>query len=290
MIHGRAWNSVVNPPMMPPRSVSGGLAVQCWWRWLGSMGIYQTQWSAKRLCEIANTIKGKRRDVISKSSFGDLLHISPFVLPPGALVDFIVMRIDTKKHLLKLDGHRKIHFTRDMVKKIFNVPSGIKSLEFGKRGKANFNDVYLDGERVPIPTTIVVLSNVDGDYAETIDRSWRGGGATELNEKGGVGASATQILDVSDKSHTQSKLQRGVVEGAQGPSKGDMDGSDGTRGNVHGGVVEGAQGPSKGDMDGSDGTRGNVHEPPPDNMEGGDDVCGSLGEWLHLLPTFEELE
>lgn len=49
-----------------------------------SMGIYQTRWSAKRLREIANAIKGKKRDVISKSSFGDLLHISPLVPPPEA--------------------------------------------------------------------------------------------------------------------------------------------------------------------------------------------------------------
>ncbi|KAI4966441.1 hypothetical protein ZWY2020_040846 [Hordeum vulgare] len=67
------------------------------------MGIYITRWSAKRLREIANTVKEKKRDVISKSSFGDLLHISPLPPPPEELVDFIVMRIDTKKRLLKFD-------------------------------------------------------------------------------------------------------------------------------------------------------------------------------------------
>lgn len=66
-----------------------------------NLGIYQTRWLAKQLREIANAIKGKKRDVISKSSFRDLLHISPLVSPLEALVDFIVMKIDTKKRLLK---------------------------------------------------------------------------------------------------------------------------------------------------------------------------------------------
>ncbi|KAE8814020.1 hypothetical protein D1007_08658 [Hordeum vulgare] len=137
-----------------------------------SMGIYITRWSAKRLREIANTVKGKKRDVISKSSFGDLLHISPLPPPPKALVDFIVMRIDTKKRLLKLTDRKKISLTRDLVKKIFNVPSGSRPLEFGKRGKADFREIYLEGERAPIPTTVSVLSNADDDDEDTIDRTW----------------------------------------------------------------------------------------------------------------------
>ncbi|KAI4964500.1 hypothetical protein ZWY2020_005647 [Hordeum vulgare] len=125
------------------------------------MGIYITRWSAKRLREIANTVKEKKRDVISKSSFGDLLHISPLPPPPEALVDFIVMRIDTKKRLLKLSDHKKIQLTRDMVKKLFNVPSGSKPLEFGKRGKADFREIYLEGERAPIPTTVIYMDHID---------------------------------------------------------------------------------------------------------------------------------
>ncbi|KAE8766436.1 hypothetical protein D1007_62339 [Hordeum vulgare] len=137
-----------------------------------AMGIYTTRWSAKRLHEIANTVKEKKRYVISKSSFGDLLHISPLPPPPEALVDFVVMRIDTKKRLLKLSDHKKIQLTRDMVKKLFNVPSESKPLEFGKRGKADFREIYLEGERAPIPTTVSVLSNADDDDEDTINRTW----------------------------------------------------------------------------------------------------------------------
>lgn len=42
--------------------------------------------------------------------------------------------------------------------------------------------------------------------------------------------------------------------------------------------------------EGTNGSAEHVHEPPPSNTDGGDDVCGSLEEWLHALPTFEELE
>ncbi|KAI4966332.1 hypothetical protein ZWY2020_041233 [Hordeum vulgare] len=70
---------------------------------------------------------------------------------------------------LVLTDRKKIHLTRYMVKKIFNLPSGNKPLEFNKRGKTDFREVYLDGERAPIPTTIVVLSNASDDDEEIID-------------------------------------------------------------------------------------------------------------------------
>ena len=58
-----------------------------------------------------------------------------------------------------------------MVKKIFNVPSGSRPIEFGKRGKADFREVYLGGgDRAPIATAVSVLSKADDD--DTIERSW----------------------------------------------------------------------------------------------------------------------
>ncbi|KAE8802767.1 hypothetical protein D1007_21601 [Hordeum vulgare] len=105
-----------------------------------------------------------------ESSDGESLQFRQLDLE--ALVDFIVMRIDTKKRLLKLNDHKKIPLTRDMVKKVFNVPSGSKPLEFDKRGKADFREIYLEGERAPIPAIVYVLSNVDDDDEDTINRTW----------------------------------------------------------------------------------------------------------------------
>uniref|UniRef100_A0A8I6XPW0 Ubiquitin-like protease family profile domain-containing protein n=1 Tax=Hordeum vulgare subsp. vulgare TaxID=112509 RepID=A0A8I6XPW0_HORVV len=54
--------------------------------------------------------------------------------------------------------------------------------------------------------------------------------------------------------------------------------------------ADGAEQPTEGDTNEADGRVRNVHEPPPKNMEGGDDVCGSLEDWQHPLPTFEDSE
>ncbi|KAI4983966.1 hypothetical protein ZWY2020_040756 [Hordeum vulgare] len=54
--------------------------------------------------------------------------------------------------------------------------------------------------------------------------------------------------------------------------------------------ADGAQEPTKGGRSDADGTTRDVDEPPLKNTESGDDVCGSLEDWLHPLPTFGELE
>ncbi|KAI5019148.1 hypothetical protein ZWY2020_044036 [Hordeum vulgare] len=352
-----------------------------------SMGIYITRWSAKRLREIANTVKEKKRDVISKSSFGDLLHISPLPPPPEELVDFIVMRIDTKKRLLKLSDHKKIQFTRDMVKKLFNVPSGSKPLEFGKRGKADFREIYLKGERAPIPTTVSVLSNVDDDDEDTINRTWillclslvlapgtgnmvpleylhtlqdmsvvhefewdehilldamkevkkyqdkRNEGKLKFHIGGCLpmlpviymdhidiprGCIVDHVIDYSlpracfvkeldftaviavdtiedgfgkrpfssTSPYATTKFLSYIEQLAKLPNKASMSATE-----IPDMVgADGVQQPTEGATNKADGTTRNVHEPPPKNTEGGDDVCGSLEDWLHPLPAFDELE
>ncbi|KAE8812747.1 hypothetical protein D1007_10072 [Hordeum vulgare] len=352
-----------------------------------SMGIYITRWSAKRLREIANTVKGKKRDVISKSSFGDLLHISPLPPPPEALVDFIVLRIDTKKRLLKLTDRKKIPLTRDLVKKIFNVPCGSKPLEFGKRGKVDFREIYLEGERAPIPTTVSVLSNADDDDEDTIDRTWillclslvlaPGTGNMvpleylhSLQDMSVVHEFEWDENILLDAMREIKKYQDKRNEGKLKFHIGGclpmlpiiyMDHIDIPRGCIVDHNIEyslpracfvkefdftaviavdtmedgfgkrpfssttlyattkflsyieklaelpniasvsateipvnrdadGAQQPTEGGTNEADGRARNVHEPPPKNTKGGDDVCGSLEDWLHPLPTFEDSE
>ncbi|KAI4968009.1 hypothetical protein ZWY2020_002844 [Hordeum vulgare] len=352
-----------------------------------SMGIYITRWSAKRLREIANTVKGKKRDVVSKSSFGDLLHISPLPPPPEALVDFIVMRIDTKKRLLKLTDRKKISLTRDLVKKIFNVPSGSRPLEFGKRGKSDFREIYLEGERAPIPTTVSVLSNADDDDEDTIDRTWillclslvlapgtgnmvpleylhslqdmsvvhefewdehilldamrevkkyqdkRNEGKLKFHIGGCLpmlpviymdhidiprGCIVDHSIDYSlpracfvkeldftaviavdtmedgfgkrpfssTTPYATTKFLSYIEQVAELPNIASVSATE----NPVNRDADGAEQPTEGGTNEADGRARNVHEPPPKNMEGGDDVCGSLEDWLHPLPTFEDSE
>src|SRR4051812_23037663 len=63
--------------------------------------IYQTRWSAKRLRDYANSLNDEKRAILSESSFGDMMYISPFAAPPKELVDFVAMRIDTEKRKFK---------------------------------------------------------------------------------------------------------------------------------------------------------------------------------------------
>ena len=72
----------------------------------------------------------------------------------------------------RINDHKEIHFSRDMVTKIFNVRHGSRLVEFGKRGKTVFCDIYLDGERASIATTLVVISKADDNVEDTIERSW----------------------------------------------------------------------------------------------------------------------
>ncbi|KAI4985456.1 hypothetical protein ZWY2020_018086 [Hordeum vulgare] len=261
-----------------------------------SMGIYITRWSAKRLREIANTVKEKKRDVISKSSFGDLLHISPLPPPPEELVDFIVMRIDTKKRLLKLSDHKKIQFTRDMVKKLFNMPSGSKPLEFGKRGKADFREIYLEGERAPIPTTVIYMDHIDIPRGCIVDHviDYSLPRACFVKELDFTAVIAVDTIEdgfgkrpfSSTSPYATTKFLSYIEQLAKLPNKASMSATEIL--DMVG--ADGVQQPTEGATNKADGTTRNVHEPPPKNTEGGDDVCGSLEDWLHPLPAFDELE
>ncbi|KAE8814980.1 Cytokinin-O-glucosyltransferase 2 [Hordeum vulgare] len=297
------------------------------------------------------------------------------------------MRIDTKKRLLKLTDRKKISLTRDLVNKIFNVPSGSTPLEFGKRGKADFREIYLEGERAPIPTIVYVLSNVDDDDEDNIDRTWillclslvlapgtgnmvpleylhslqdmsvvhefewdehilldamrevkkyqdkRNEGKLKFHIGGCLpmlpviymdhidiprGCIVDHSIDYSlpracfvkeldftaviavdtmedgfekrpfssTTPYATTKFLSYIEQVAQLPNIASVSATE-TPVNRD---ADGAQQPIEGDTNEADGRARNVHEPPPKNMEGGDDVCGSLEDWLHPLPTFEDSE
>ncbi|KAE8818912.1 Cytokinin-O-glucosyltransferase 2 [Hordeum vulgare] len=297
------------------------------------------------------------------------------------------MRIDTKKRLLKLTDRKKISLTRDLVKKIFNVPSGSRPLEFGKRGKSDFREIYLEGERAPIPTTVSVLSNADDDDEDTIDRTWillclslvlapgtgnmvpleylhslqdmsvvhefewdehilldamrevkkyqdkRNEGKLKFHIGGCLpmlpviymdhidiprGCIVDHSIDYSlpracfvkeldftaviavdtmedgfgkrpfssTTPYATTKFLSYIEQVAQLPNIASVSATE----NPVNRDADGAEQPTEGDTNEADGRARNVHEPPPKNMEGGDDVCGSLEDWLHPLPTFEDSE
>ncbi|KAI4989079.1 hypothetical protein ZWY2020_036396 [Hordeum vulgare] len=222
-----------------------------------AMGIYITQWSAKRLREIANTVKGKKRDVISKSSFGDLLHISPLPPPPEALVDFIVMRIDTKKRLLKLTDRKKIPPTRDLVIYMghVDIPRGSivdHSIDYSLPRACFVKELDF--------TVVIAIDSMEDGFGKRPFSSTTPYATTKFLS---YIEQLAQLPNIASVSATEIPVNRDA---------------------------DGAQQPIEGATNEADGRARNVHEPPPKNTEGGDDVCGSLEDWLHPLPTFEDSE
>jgi len=86
----------------------------------------------------------------------------------------------------------------------------------------------------------------------------------KISDQGGAVGGATHTSDVPESPHMQA--------------------------NVHVGADAGSQSPPHAAAGGTNGSAERVHEPPLANTESGDDVCSSLEEWLHALPTIEELE
>ncbi|XP_044424816.1 uncharacterized protein [Triticum aestivum] len=137
-----------------------------------SDGSFSTRFSAPRLREVAdNELNDKKRALLEKSSFGSLMKISPFYVPLE-LIDWVVMKIDTQRSLF---SHKKktILFTRDMVHKIFNVPSGPRAVELLKRNeRCELRDIYRIGTRAPMKKSISVIKEAADDDAITLERTW----------------------------------------------------------------------------------------------------------------------
>lgn len=134
-------------------------------------GSFSTRFSASRLRQVADSQSNKKKAVISKCSFGSLLNIGSFSVP-AELLDWVVMKIDTK---LGVFSHKKksILFTRDIVQKKFNVPSGSRPVELLRRNEPQvLHETYRVGSRAPMKHTIGVLKDEEDDDVVTIERSW----------------------------------------------------------------------------------------------------------------------
>ena len=78
-------------------------------------GSFSTHFSPTRLRQVADSQSKKKKEVISKCSFGSLLNINSFSVPAD-LLDWVVIKIDPE---MALFSHKKksILFTKDMVRK-----------------------------------------------------------------------------------------------------------------------------------------------------------------------------
>ncbi|KAI4982569.1 hypothetical protein ZWY2020_023061 [Hordeum vulgare] len=122
----------------------------------------------KRFCEIAKSkLNPAKRKYIDETGFGDLKSISSFTVLHD-LMEWLAMNIDTGKHELRRNENKAIVFTRDMVRKVFNIPSGNRPIELYKRHEqCDLRSIYHKNGRAPIAHTVDVLYKARNDDGDT---------------------------------------------------------------------------------------------------------------------------
>ncbi|KAI5002232.1 hypothetical protein ZWY2020_026882 [Hordeum vulgare] len=79
---------------------------------------------------------------------------------------------DMDLQVFRLNRNKVIVFTRDMVKKVFNIPSGNRTVELYKRHEqCDLHNIYYKNGRAPIVHTMDVLLS-ENDDGDTTKRSW----------------------------------------------------------------------------------------------------------------------
>ncbi|KAI5012513.1 hypothetical protein ZWY2020_024779 [Hordeum vulgare] len=138
-----------------------------------SDSVFSQRFTPKRLHELAKSkLNPTKRKYIDETGFGDLESISPFIVPHD-LMEWLTMNIDTGKRELRLNRNKVIVFTRDMVRKVFNIRSRNKLVELYKRHeKCDLRNIYHENGRAPIAHTVHVLYKAVSDDGDTTKRSW----------------------------------------------------------------------------------------------------------------------
>ncbi|KAM0921496.1 hypothetical protein ACQ4PT_006788 [Festuca glaucescens] len=132
------------------------------------------RFGAKRLRQFVDKkLSQNKRDVIAKrSAFKSMLSVGPFSVS-NRLLDFFVTH--TSYQLREFSYHgKRIVFTTDMVRKVFNVPSGNRAVDLINRSvPCQLHDVYKQNNPRPsIKNVEKVLMECDITDEETIVRSW----------------------------------------------------------------------------------------------------------------------
>ncbi|KAM0913584.1 hypothetical protein ACQ4PT_012065 [Festuca glaucescens] len=131
------------------------------------------RFGAKRLRKfVDNELNDAKRVVIATSCFADLARISKFHVPEE-LLELVVMNIDPKLREYRHKVSKPIVFTRDMMTKVFNVPSGSRPVERLKNSEhTEMRNMYCDGDRAPIAYLERLLRECADDDVVMIKRSF----------------------------------------------------------------------------------------------------------------------
>ena len=129
------------------------------------------RFNSKRLGDLGKLLSSEKQRIIRKGPFGDLLDIQPFKVPHEQ-IELVVMHTN---HILR-EFHYKnksINFSKLMVKRIFNVPSGDRPVKLLKKSDEHvLCNIYKEGNRAPIAHVIKLLKDCGNEDKVMINRTW----------------------------------------------------------------------------------------------------------------------
>ncbi|XP_048538175.1 uncharacterized protein LOC125516965 [Triticum urartu] len=145
-----------------------------------SDGSFSTCFSASR--EVADKeLNANKKAVLEKSSFGTFKSPSgTFHFVCVSVAMFFIWNCIAMFFVLEFDmclfvshKNKTILFTRDMVHKIFNIPSGPRAVELLKRNeRCELRDIYREGTRAPMKKSISVIKKASDNDVVTLERTW----------------------------------------------------------------------------------------------------------------------
>ncbi|XP_044354692.1 uncharacterized protein [Triticum aestivum] len=137
----------------------------------GNLCGFKSRFNSKRLAEIGKQVSPEKRRIIRQGPFGDLLDIRSFKVP-HELIEFVVMNTN---HILSEFKHKNksITFSKLMVKRIFNVPSGDRPMKLLKKSdEHDLRSIYKEGNRAPIAHVVKLLTSCSDEDVVMINRTW----------------------------------------------------------------------------------------------------------------------
>ncbi|KAI5000929.1 hypothetical protein ZWY2020_010888 [Hordeum vulgare] len=132
---------------------------------------FKMRFNSKWLGDLAQQLSPAKQGIIRNGLFGNLLDIKPFKVP-HALIEFVVMH--TNHALLEFKYKNKsIKFSKNMVKRIFNVPSGDSPMKLLKKSdEHDLCSIYKEGNRAPIAHVFKLLRDYSDTDEAMIRRTW----------------------------------------------------------------------------------------------------------------------
>ncbi|KAE8781045.1 hypothetical protein D1007_45754 [Hordeum vulgare] len=132
---------------------------------------FKMRFNSKRLGDLAQQLSPPKQGIIRNGLFGNLLDIKPFKVP-HVLIEFVVMH--TNHALLEFKYKNKsIKFSKNMVKRIFNLPSDDSPMKLLKKSdEHDLHSIYKEGNRAPIAHVFKLLKDCSDTDEAMIRRTW----------------------------------------------------------------------------------------------------------------------